>query len=80
MSIVKQICERLTLISLNEQEYFSSLEAASAGAIVGAAVYDALIASCALKAESVVLLTWNVRDFARLGPAVAQLMKTPLEL
>jgi predicted nucleic acid-binding protein len=47
---------------------------------VGAATYDALIAHCALKAGADVLLTWNVRDFTRLGPAVAQLVKTPLEM
>jgi predicted nucleic acid-binding protein len=77
---VKQIQERLTVIALSEQEYVSALELAASGSIVGAAVYDALIAHCALKAEADVLLTWNVRDFARLGSAVARLVKTPLEL
>jgi predicted nucleic acid-binding protein len=47
---------------------------------VGAAAYDALIAHCALKAGADILLTWNVRDFTRLGSAVAQLVKSPLEL
>lgn len=80
MGIVKQICERLTLISLSEQEYVSALELASSGSIVGAAAYDALIAHCALKAGADTLLTWNVRDFTRLRPAVARLVKTPLDL
>ena len=72
MSIVKQIRERLTLISLSEQEYVSALEATSSGTIVGAAAYDALIAHCALKAGADVLLTWNVRDFTRFGAAIAR--------
>lgn len=80
ISIVKQIQQRLTLIALSEGEYLSTLELASSGAIVGAAVYDALIAHCALKADADVLLTWNVRDFARLGPAIARIVKTPGEL
>jgi predicted nucleic acid-binding protein len=42
--------------------------------------YDALIARCAIKAQADVLLTWNVRDFARFGDNVARLVKTPLEL
>jgi len=50
IGIVRQIRERLTLISLSEQEYLSALELASSGTIVGAAVYDALIAHCAVKA------------------------------
>ncbi len=77
---MSQIRERLTLITLSEQEYVSALEAASSGTIVGAAAYDALITHCALKAGADILLTWNVRDFIRLGSAVAQLVKTPLEL
>ena len=80
ISIVKQIRERLTLIALSEQEYISALERASTGAVVGAAVYDSLIAHCALKAGADILLTWNVRDFTRLGPAIAQLVKTPAEV
>jgi len=70
ISIVKQMRERLTLITTSEQEYVSALELASSGTIVGAAAYDALIAHCALKADADILLTWNVRDFARFGPAI----------
>jgi hypothetical protein len=80
ISIVKQIRERLALITLSEEEYVSALELASSGTIVGAADYDALIAHCALKARADILLTWNVRDFTRFGPSIAQLVKTPLEL
>ena len=80
MGIVKQIRERLTLITLSEQEYVSALELASSATIVGAAAYDALIDHCPLKAGADILLTWNVRDFTRLGSAFAQLVRTPLEL
>jgi predicted nucleic acid-binding protein len=79
-AIVKQICNRLSLVSLNEQEYISALESAASGGIIGAAFYDSLIAECAVKAKADVLLTWNVRDFARLGTHVQSLVKTPLEL
>lgn len=80
MSVVNQIRQRLTLISLSEQEYLSALELAASGAIVGAAFYDALIATCAVKAGTEILLTWNVRDFTRLGSEIARLVKTPDEL
>ena len=78
--IVGQIRERLTLISLSEDEYFSALQLASGESIIGAANYDALIAKCALKAGAEVLLTWNVKDFIRFGASVAPLVKTPLEI
>jgi predicted nucleic acid-binding protein len=80
MRIVNQIRDRLTLISLTESEYLSAIEAASSQGVVGAAAYDMLIARCALKAEAEVLLTWNVRDFARFGPAISQLVRTPSQL
>jgi predicted nucleic acid-binding protein len=79
MKIVKQIQDRLTIISLSEQEYVSALDLAS-GFIVGGAAYDLLIAQCAVKGRAEVLLTWNIRDFTRFGPEIARIVKTPLEV
>ena len=79
VTIVKQIRERLTIVSVSEHEYISTLEDASP-TIVGNAAYDALIARCAIKAGATVLLTWNVKHFMRLGSEVARLVKTPAEL
>jgi predicted nucleic acid-binding protein len=78
--VIDQIRERLTLITLTEQEYVYAIGQASSLAVVGAAAYDALIAHCALKSGAETLLTWNVRDFTRLGSAIARLLKTPLEV
>lgn len=80
MSAVRQIRERLAVTSLDEAEYVSVLESLSETGIVGAASYDALIANCALKADAAVILTWNVRDFARFGPDISRRVKTPLDL
>jgi predicted nucleic acid-binding protein len=49
MAIVEQIREKLTVISLTEQEYVSVIQSVSE-TIVGGATYDALIAQCAYKA------------------------------
>jgi predicted nucleic acid-binding protein len=79
IAIVRQIRDRLTVVSLSEQEYVAGLEVAS-HTVVGGATYDALIAQCAIKANAAILLTWNVRDFTRLGPHIAKIIKTPAEL
>lgn len=79
-AIVKQIRERLSVISLTEQEYVATLDSYGAVGIIGSALYDAFIAQCAIKAQADVLITWNVRDFVRLGPDVQRLVKTPLQL
>jgi len=68
------------MITLGQTEYLAALEHASSAEIVGAALCDALIAHCALKAAAAVLLTWNVRDFARISRVVADLVKTPADL
>jgi hypothetical protein len=72
ISIVRQIRERLTLATPSEQEYVFALEVVSSRTIVDAADCVALIAHCALKVGADILLTWNVRDFTRLGSAVIQ--------
>jgi predicted nucleic acid-binding protein len=46
---------------------------------VGGAIYDALIARCALNVGTDVLLTWNLRHFARLSAEIRQIVISPLE-
>lgn len=71
--------ERFQAVALTPGEYSSMLDHQSAAGITGGAIYDAMIARCAVKAEVETLLTWNLRDFTRFGPEVAQLLKTPLD-
>jgi predicted nucleic acid-binding protein len=71
--------DRFQAVALTPEEYSSMLDQQSAAGITGGATYDAMIARCAVKAEAETLLTWNLRDFTRFGPEVAQLLKTPLD-
>jgi predicted nucleic acid-binding protein len=79
IAVLRQIRDRLTLVSLTEPEYFTALESVS-DTIVGAAAYDSLITHCALRVGADTLLTWNARDFTRLDPKIARRVKTPLNL
>lgn len=74
---LQTIRERLTIISLSGREYYSAIEDAAAGGIVGGATYDALLARCALKARVETIYTWNANHFQRLGVEVAKRVKTP---
>jgi predicted nucleic acid-binding protein len=69
--------ERLTLVSLDEDEYVRMIEQAAIGGIAGGATYDALIARCALKAKAKLLYTWNTKHFERLGADVARRVREP---
>jgi predicted nucleic acid-binding protein len=75
--IVDQIRERLTIITLDEEDYYSAIASAVAQGIVGGTVYDALLAKCALKANATTIYTWDLDHFRRLGPEVARRVQTP---
>jgi predicted nucleic acid-binding protein len=77
MLFLQTMRERLTLVTLTEDDYYDAINTASARAIAGGAIYDALLAHCALKIKAGTLYTWNVRDFQRLGPEVAARVRTP---
>lgn len=78
MLFVGDVRERLTIVSLDQREYFKALESSATIGIAGGAIYDALLAHCALKVRASTLFTWNVKDFTRLGSPIAALVKTPL--
>ncbi len=77
MLFLQTMRQRLTLVTLSEDDYYKAIDAASARAIAGGAIYDALLAHCALKIKAQTLYTWNVRDFQRLGPEIAARVRTP---
>lgn len=74
---LENIRERLTLVTLDPEEYFAAVEEAAAAGIVGGAVYDALLARCALKTHAETIYTWNVKHFQRINSEIARRVKTP---
>ena len=77
MLFITSIRERLTLVSLNADEYVGMLQRFTSIGIVGGVIYDALLAACALKAKAESLFTWNIRHYGQFGPEVAGILKTP---
>ncbi len=69
--------ERLTIVALDQDEYFRIIEAASAAGVSGGGIYDYLLAACAMKAKAESIYTWNLKHFTHLGPEIAALVKTP---
>jgi predicted nucleic acid-binding protein len=74
---LRDIRENLTLVSLDEREYFQFIEEAAMGKLVGGAIYDALLGHCALKAKAKILYTWNTKDFLRLPQDIAGRVRQP---
>jgi predicted nucleic acid-binding protein len=74
---LRDVRDRLTMVTLDDIEYFKVLEDAAAIAISGGTTYDAIIAQCALKAKAQTIYTWNVKHFNRLGEPVAARVRQP---
>ena len=77
MLFVGNIRERLTVVGLTPDETFSMLQVNAALGLAGGAIYDALLAGCALKSGAEKLFTWNLRHYGQFGPKVDSLLQTP---
>jgi predicted nucleic acid-binding protein len=71
---------RLSLVSLDGDEYCAAIRRMAQLGIVGGAVYDGLVGACAVKAGADHLYTWNVRHFDLLGAEIQKLVKMPPEV
>jgi predicted nucleic acid-binding protein len=74
---IGSICERLSIIALNGDEYVEALRASAARGIVGGGIYDAMPAHCAIKAKAESIYTYNGRHYTLCGPNVVGLLRTP---
>jgi predicted nucleic acid-binding protein len=77
MLFIGSIRERLTIIALSGDEYADALQASSALGIVGGAIYDSMLAHCALKAQAETIYSWNGRHYGQCGPEVTRRLQTP---
>ncbi len=74
---LEDLTSRLNVIALNASEYLHAVQAAARNNVAGGAIYDALLAQCALKGGADVIYTWNVRHFQLLGADVRNRLRTP---
>jgi predicted nucleic acid-binding protein len=74
---LENVCERLTIITLTADDYFSAIQEAATMGVVGGMIYDALLARCAVKAEAEIIYTWNQKHFQQFSPEIAKRLKTP---
>jgi len=77
MLFIGNIRERLSIVALSGEEYADALRASAAWGIIGGAIYDALLAHCALKSKAQAIYTWNTRHYALCAPEVADRLRTP---
>jgi predicted nucleic acid-binding protein len=77
MLFIGNIRERLSIVALSGEEYADALRASAAWGIVGGAIYDAMLAHCAVKSKAQAIYTWNTRHYALCGREVVGRLRTP---
>lgn len=77
MLFIGSVQERLSVVALSADEYAAALASWSNLGIMGGAIYDAMLATCALKADSATIYSWNLRHYQRFGDEVTRRLKTP---
>lgn len=77
MLFVEEARNRLTLVSLNGDEYFANIERTAARGFSSGRVYDALLLACAAKSEARTIYTWNLKHYQALAPELAAYIRNP---
>jgi predicted nucleic acid-binding protein len=77
MLFLNDIQARLSLVALDGEDYFQAINEFAERGVIGGAVYDGILARCALKAEAESIYTWNVRHYRLFGPEVQKKLRTP---
>ncbi len=74
---VEEVRDRLTLVSLNSEEYFAAIQRTAEFGFGSGRVYDALLLACAVKVKAQTIYTWNLKHFQTLAAEVFARIQTP---
>ena len=74
---VQEVRDRLSVITLNESEYYRTIQQAAERGFTSGRIYDALLLQCAAKVRADVIYSWNVKHFKAISPKQAHKIQTP---
>ena len=74
---VQEVRDRFTIVTLSEDEYYSTIEQAAERGLVSGRIYDALLLRCAAKVKAEAIYTWNIKHFRTINPDMASRIHTP---
>jgi predicted nucleic acid-binding protein len=74
---VQEVRDRCTVVTLNEDEYYSTIAQAAEQGFSSGRIYDALLLRCAVKVKAEVVFTWNLKHFRAINPHLASRIRTP---
>jgi predicted nucleic acid-binding protein len=74
---VEEVRARLSLVALDETEYFATIRNVASLGFRSGRVYDALLLRCAEKSAAQLIYTWNLKHFQALAPQLSSRIRTP---
>ena len=74
---VQEVRDRFTIVTLDESEYFGTIQETASRGFASGRVYDALLLRCAAKVKAEVVYTWNLKHFKAIDPNQASKIRTP---
>lgn len=74
---IEEIQARLSVVTLDEGAYVETLKQCADRHVTGGQLYDALILKAAERTKAKTILTWNIGQFRRIAPALANRIRTP---
>jgi predicted nucleic acid-binding protein len=74
---VQEVHTRLTLVSLEEAEYFETVQKAAEFGFTSGRIYDALLLRSAVKCQAQTIYTWNLKHFRTIAPELSSIIRTP---
>ncbi len=64
-------------VTLDADEYFQAVRTSADHGFTSGKVYDVLLLRCAAKVRARTIYTWNLKDFQRIAPDLANRIRTP---
>jgi predicted nucleic acid-binding protein len=74
---VEEVRNRLTLVALSAEEYFTAIQDIASRGFTGGRIYDSLLLACAAKCKAQAVYTWNLKHYQSLAPDLAPYIQTP---
>lgn len=74
---IEDLPKRLSLISLSDAEYLSTIRQVAERNRPGGLIYDALLLASARKSKAKIIYTYNLKHFRELARDLATIIRTP---
>jgi len=75
--VVEEYSYRMTVVDITSEQILQVIASCSTQGIAGGAIHDAVLIACARKVGASAIYTYNLRDFVRIAPDLADIIREP---